>query len=609
MKTYKNLNELNYLSVMLISPDIKAADIEYNKKLIIDEIEKHANNTNLLVFPELCLTGSTIGDYFFNDDLPKKIDAAIYDILIESYNFHATIILGTCVCINQKLINCALFISDGKLLGIVPKNSCSRWFNLPDVDKIMINGYDVKVSNNLIFQSFCKIGICFGKENITFLNDSEIVICFETLPYIFNKNDQEIIKAISNINNQAIFYIGANSNESTTDYFYFNELFACECGKNIEGDRTNYNCNKFEVDIDIIRGERKHNKIFNGQNTIYNFKNEVVKFDFLDKDFSKINRKYADPFNANDISNDPRLVELILPIQAFALAKRMKAINCKSVVIGVSAGIDSTLALLVAIKTFNILGLDKKNIYAISMPAPATSIETNEISKKLCNALGVSYSVIPITDSVKQHLKDIGHNNKDLDIVYENTQARMRTMILLNIANQKKGIVVGTGDMSEIALGWNTFNGDHISNYNVNAGIPKTVAKAMLSAIINTSWLSNIANNQIKNILEKPISPELIPADKTGKIQATEEILGSYELHDFFLYYYIKYFLSEEKILYIANLTFAEKYTNDIIKSTFQTFLKRFKLSQYKRNCSVDGPSIFGISLSPRGGLVLPSDM
>ena len=341
---------------------------------------------------------------------------------------------------------------------------------------------------------------------------------------------------------------------------------------------------------------------------IENSKCEIIKFDFLAKDFNKTNRNYSDPFNANDISNDTAKAEDILNIQAFALAKRMKTVNCETAIIGISAGIDSTLALLVAVQTFKILNLDKKNIFAISMPGPATTTKTNEISKELCDALDVNYSVIPITNSVEQHFKDIGHNSNDLDIVYENTQARMRTMVLLNVANQKKGIVVGTGDMSEIALGWNTFNGDHISNYNVNAGVPKTIAKAILFAITHSSLFPQSARKQIKIILEKPISPELIPSDKTGKVQSTEEILGPYELHDFFLYYYVKYFLSEEKILYIANLTFEGKYTADVIKNTFKTFIKRFKLNQYKRNCSADGPSIFGISLSPRGGLVLPSD-
>jgi len=284
MNTYNNLNELNYLSVLLVSPNVKAGNVEYNEQLIISEIEKHGNTTNLLVFPELCLTGSTIGDYFFNDDLQKKIEAAVYDILIESYNFHATIILGTCFYINQQLVNCALLISDGKLLGIVPKTNHSRWFNQPNVDKIMINGYDVKIANNLIFQSFCKVGICFGKENITSLNAAEVLICFETLPYIFDGNNAEIIKSLSNVTNQAIFYVGSNTNETTTDDVYVSELFACECGKILKNNyyadaNTNktYHLNfeakyyRTEADIDIIRGERKHNKILANRFSLSSF--------------------------------------------------------------------------------------------------------------------------------------------------------------------------------------------------------------------------------------------------------------------------------------------------------------------------------------------------
>ena len=371
-----------------------------------------------------------------------------------------------------------------------------------------------------------------------------------------------------------------------------------------------------EIDIDIIRGERKHNRISNQESIKQNKQTEIIRFDFIAKDFNTIQQLseqsksiYKDPFDAYNISNVPSKAMEILDTQALGLAKRLKSINCQSLIIGISSGVDSTLALLVAVRCFEILGLDKKNIFAISLPGLATISATNEIAEKLCNSLCVNYSVISINDSVRQHFKDINHNVESLNIVYENAQARMRAMILFDIANAKNGIVVGTGDMSEIALGWNTFNGDHISNYNVNCGIPKTVVIAILSAMLNGDWLPQLTKEQIKIILEKPISPELIPADKTGKIQATEDIIGPYELHDFFLYYYLKYFFSREKILYIAEITFEGKYSADMIEKTFDTFITRFKRNQYKRNCSVDGPAIFGISLSPRGGLMLPSDI
>ena len=629
MKLYSNLNVFNFVSVLLVSPSIKLGNVEYNKNIILKELEKNANNTNLLVFPELCLTGASYGDYFFNNNLTKELDEAIYDILIESYKFHSTLILGTCVSINHKFINCALFISDGKLLGIVPNVTNNRWFSLPDVDSIMINGYDVKVSNRLIFQSFCNLGICFGKENIAFLNDAEIIVCLDSIPYKFDNKTGETIRTISKISNQSILYVGANVNESTTDYVYDDTLFVCECGNelvnnyylsNIDNNKLhnlNFNTKYYrtEIDIDVIRGERKHNYAFNQQPVNQNLKNEIIKFDFIIKDFNFINRlsqenksTYIDPFNTFDISNNISKALEILTIQALALAKRIKSIDCQTLIIGVSAGIDSTLSLLVAVKSFEILGLDKKKIFAISLPGLATSTSTNEVAEKLCNSLGVNYSLISINDSVCQHFKDIGHAESNLNIVYENAQARMRTLILFDIANAKNGIVVGTGDMSEIALGWNTFNGDHISSYNVNSGIPKTVAIAILSAIVNSDLYSQLAIEQIKFILEKPISPELIPADNTGKVQSTEDIIGQYELHDFFLYYYLKYFFSREKILYIAGVAFEDKYSFDTIEKTFDIFMTRFKRNQYKRNCSVDGPSIFAISLSPRGGLILPSD-
>jgi NAD+ synthase (glutamine-hydrolysing) len=662
MKTYTNLNELNFVSVLLVSPSIKIGDVEYNTNLIINEIEKNVDNTNLIVFPELCLTGNTCGDYFLNDNLVKELDNAIYSILKASYNSHSTIILGTCVSINEKLLNCALFISDGKLLGIVPKNSNSRWFGYPDIDSIIVNGYDVKISSELIFQSFYKIGICFGSANINSLNllsETEIVICLDSSPYSFTDKKDKTIRYISNVTNQAILYVGSNTNESSTDNVYYGELFACECGKTLANnyylDVNNSEKNKLsdkdvfdfslsanperisrilnypnfdtkhyktEIDIDIIRGKRKHTNIFNAPKQNCNCKNkvikknEIVKFDFITKKFDAIRRLskydksiYLDPFNTYKIIHNPLQAFELLTIQALALAKRIKDINCKSLVIGVSSGVDSTLSLLVTVRCFEILGLNKKNIFAISLPGLATHSSSNEIAEQLCKALGVSYSIISISDCVHQHFKDIKHNKNNFNIVYENAQARMRTMVLLDIANAKKGILVGTGDMSESALGWCTFNGDHMSNYNVNGGVPKTVAQAILSSIINSDLFPQLAVKQLKLILNKPISPELIPSEKTGKIQATEEILGPYELHDFFLYYYVKYFFSKEKILYIASLAFEDKYSVKFIENTFNIFMKRFKQNQYKRNCSVDAPAIYDISLSPRGGLVFPSDM
>ena len=226
-----NLDELNYVSVLLVSPSIKIGNIEYNKNLILKEIEKNANNTNLLVFPELCLTGSTYYDYFLNDNLSKEINEAIFNILEASYEFHSTIILGTCGYINNKLLNAALFISDGKLLGVVPKMQQNRWFCLPDVDSFMLNGYDVKISSNLIFQSFCKIGICFGMQDISSLPEAEIIVCLDSIPYIFNNKNDEIIKSISKITNQGILYVSSNTNESTTDNVYDGKLFTAVCGK------------------------------------------------------------------------------------------------------------------------------------------------------------------------------------------------------------------------------------------------------------------------------------------------------------------------------------------------------------------------------------------
>ena len=685
----KNINELNFLTVQLISPEIKLGDVTHNAEIIIELIEANANHANLLVFPELCLTGATCGDMFFYDDLISKINDAIYHIVKISYPTQATIIIGTPMLLNGKLTNCALFISNGKLLGIVPKQLKNRWFSPATTSSIIFNGYDVAVAENIVFSSFCKIGICVGAisiEKFNQLKDAEIIACIDAQPYSFERqNHINELKYLSKIANQAIVYVNSNANESTTDFVFNNPMAIVECGKalinkdiattntstvensycakaptvqnnsdtvglatvenNFENSNFSFETKHYsaDIDIDIIRGTRKKEFIknksaqcdFDGNKCDFgvNFnvnenanKSKIVAFDFAEKNIKSIARYiknsnfsvqsfYEDPFATKQISNSANPhsnvysnVYSIIDAQAYSLAKRMKHININSVVLGISGGIDSTLALLVCVRCFEILQYDKKNINAISMPGLGTSFDSIEIAKNLANLLGVTYIEIPINDAVLQHFRAINHPANQQDIVFENAQARQRTLILFDYANKINGIVVGTGDMSEIALGWSTFNGDHISNYNVNCGVPKTVAIAILEFFVRHKFYSISLENQLERILKRPISPELLPIDNSGGMQSTEEIIGPYELHDFFLYYHLSYFLTVEKLLFIAKYTFSGKYSEESIEKYFEIFMDRFVSNQYKRSCSADGASIYEISLSPRTGLFFPSD-
>ena len=651
-----NINKLNYLSVKLVSPEIKLADISYNAEKIIEQINHHSNDCNLLVFPELCLTGATCGDRFFFDELTNQIDFELNRIVTATKKHNATLILGTPFKIENHLIDCAILISTGKIIGIIPKQQTNRWFskyhNTSNI--IKYNNSEIPISENIIFTAkyensdLCKIGICVGEPTVTNiynLKDADILVSIDAKPYIQNNNDLNEIVFLSKFSKQAILYVNSNANESTTDKVYSGLIGIAECGKllndNLNEKMQNTSLSfetsmvTVEIDIDLIHGFRKRADLNEQkQHTVSDFNMINVAFDLPVKNLDKINRFYKNTLTSNYInpfqlpeqqnfSANSNYIEFlnsnnilqILEVQAFGLSKRLKHTGLKSLVIGISGGIDSTLTLLVCERCFDILNYDKKNIYAISMPGLGTSSATKKLAQELAKSLQVTFLEIPITDAVKLHFENIGHNENDKNIVYENSQARQRAMILFNYANKIGGIAVGTGDMSEIALGWSTFNGDHISNYNVNAGVPKTVAKAILQKITTSilenknNFISKINPTVLIEILENPISPELLPADETGEIQSTEKILGPYELNDFFMFYYLSYFFSKEKLLFVAQFTFQGTYSNILIEECLNIFISRFYSNQYKRSCSVDAPNIYNFSLSPKEGFILPSDL
>lgn len=622
------LNDFNYLTFRAISPELKVGDVAYNSSVIIEEIEKYSDDVNFLVFPELSLTGASCGDLFFSQDLLAKIPQALEDIARATAINITNVLIGSPLLIDNNLYNVAIFISSGEIVGVVPKNIKTRHFcSVPDdfnLCKIKLGNTTVPFANDLIF-SFpdlenCKIGVCLGKpdlETFSKFSDLQVIINLHSDVYSVENDTEQTIKQLSLLNNQAIIYVSSNASETTTDGVFGDKLLVAEAGKVIASTSTLHletQRLKAEIDLDIInslqRKLRKSSKINNNPEFICNLHNinNFVETSLV-REIPQ-SPYFPVPEKVKEVSMQ------ILELQALGLAKRLKHLNLSKMILGISGGVDSTLALLVAIRTCELLDIPKTNIITITMPGFATTDRTKDNSIKLAENFGTTLLEIPINDIVTKHLEDIKHSISEKTIVYENAQARMRSLILFNYANKIGGIVVGTGDASEIALGWSTYNGDHISNYNVNAGVPKTVAKKIINAYAEASKSS--IKNTLLDILETPISPELIPADdKKGISQETEKILGPYILHDFFLWYFAKFNLSSKKVKFLAENAFEGIYTSEEIDKCLSIFLKRFFANQYKRSCSTDGVSIFDFSLSPRisningdiKGLVLPSDL
>ena len=631
MSLFNSITDYNYLPIKIVSPKIKVGNINYNTNTIIDVIKSNVESSRILIFPELVLTGASCGDMFYSDDLLNKIPESIEKILLSTKEYSATVIFGAPLLIESKIYNIATIASCGSIIGLVPQGAPNRWFaagkDLADTHvNINSNIKNILISNKLVlnyseffnYNTSCKIGIHIGDislEEYLFLRDLQVVVHLDSRHYKINNTREELIKQVSLLNNQAIIYINSNSSESSTDGVYGGTLLVSEAGRIVANTSTLQLDTQYldaEIDLDIIKSLRK-NKSSSSAET------EKIEVDFctlskqnkqgatcnLSRTISKM--PFLSEYQSNaDIKNNLETYEKILELQALALAKRISHLSMNKIVIGVSGGVDSTLALLAAVRAFELLKLDTKNIIAITMPGFATTNRTKNNAYKLADLLQVTLIEIPINKAVSQHLEDIEH--KEINVVYENAQARMRTMILFDYANKIGGLVVGTGDLSEIALGWSTYNGDHISNYNINAGIPKTIAQNMLLNL----YKSKIYRPDIRNELEKilcdivstPISPELL-----SESQETEKIIGPYRLHDFFLWYYVKYNLSHSKIRFLSSVAFKDEFTDEEINKYLNIFLSRFVANQYKRSCSTDGPDIFGISLSPRGFFLLPSDI
>ena len=619
-----------FIKVAAAIPSIKVADIDYN----IQQIESLAaqaegNGVEIMVTPELCVTGYTCQDLFREQLLLDKSEEGIIRLLDFTRKLDVILIVGCPVVINGLLYNCAVLIQHGQILGIVPKTYLpnygefyeKRWFasaqDLNPTD-IYFAGGPVKVSAEPILFQTCN-GVKFGVEicedvwapippsNNLALAGADIIFNLSASDELIGKHQylrgllaQQSARTIS-----GYVYASSGFGESTQDVVYGGNAMIFENGHLLlEGDRFSLQpqIKIAQLDVEKLRTERRQNTTFiNAQRESHA---QVVDAKSVSqREFELIRDIDPHPFIPKD--NDMQAsCEEILNIQVAGLVKRLYHINAQKAVIGISGGLDSTLALLVTVKAFDKLGLDRKGIIGITMPGFGTTDRTYHNAMKLMETLGITIREISIAKAVTQHFEDIGHDMKQHDITYENSQARERTQILMDVANQVNGIVVGTGDLSELALGWATYNGDHMSMYGVNAGVPKTLIRYLVSYVAG-----EMATDTLLDIIDTPISPELIPADKHGHIkQKTEDLVGPYELHDFFIYYFLRYGFSPSKIYVMAQKAFAKTYDDETIKKWLKTFCRRFFAQQFKRSCLPDGPKVGSVSLSPRGDWRMPSD-
>ena len=628
-----------FVKVAAAVPVVKVADVAYNVQQVESLIaQAEGRGVEVLVFPELCITGYSCQDLFKEQLLLDHAEGAILTLLDFTRKLDVISIVGLPIVINGLLYNCAAVIQGGTLLGIVPKTYLpnyaefyeKRWFaSSQDLNptEIYFAGGPVTVSADpKIFVT--ADGMKFGVEicedvwapippsNNLAVAGVDIIFNLSASNELLGKHAylksllaQQSARTIS-----GYVYASAGFGESTQDVVYGGNALIFENGKLlIEGDRFSFQpqIRSVQIDVEKLRVERRQNTTFINAQRGANAETIVCKPVAM-RDFALERTINPHPFIPKEEEMHDTCEE-ILNIQVAGLAKRLYHINAKKAVIGISGGLDSTLALLVTVKTFDKLGLDRKGILGITMPGFGTTDRTHNNAVKLMETLGVTIREISIAKAVNQHFEDIGHDKKVHDITYENSQARERTQILMDVANQENAIVIGTGDLSELALGWATYNGDHMSMYGVNAGIPKTLIQYLVSYVAG-----EMATETLLDIVDTPISPELIPADEQGNIkQKTEDLVGPYELHDFFIYYFLRYGFSPKKIFLLAQRAFCTPsvidgkevlYTEDVVKKWLTTFCRRFFNQQFKRSCLPDGPKVGSVSLSPRGDWRMPSD-
>lgn len=638
------INALGYIRVASASPEVRPGDIDFN----IDNIYELASradkeNTDIIVFPELSVTGYTCADLFYQSNLLQGALKGLFKLADMTKEFNELIVVGAPLQYSTGLYNCAVVIYKGKVVGAVPKMHLPnynefyerRWFLegsvLKNLNPTAYESADIPLLlDKIISAKGAKIGIEICEDLWVPVPPSSkmasaganVILNLSATNEVTGKHSY-LVKLIANQSARcrcAYIYSSAGLGESSTDLVFSGNCIIAENGNILAESPRFILDSKLEIcdiDINLLENDRKKFATFSEcASSDYS----IITLDDNSEDVSSmpqsletgkldirrvINRT---PFIPGDEETLNTVCSEISAIQAWGLAQRLRAINCHKAVIGISGGLDSTLALLVTIKAFDMLGYDRKGIIAITMPGFGTTSRTHDNAALLMKLLGVTMKEISINDAVRQHFKDIEHDPDVHNATYENSQARERTQILMDMANKTGGIVIGTGDLSELALGWCTYNGDQMSMYGVNASIPKTLVKYLVRWYAETSSNPNV-RSVLLDIIDTPISPELLPASKDGSIeQKTEDLVGPYELHDFFLHGMLRNNFAPAKIYHLACHAFEGKYKPEVIKHWLKTFYRRFFSQQFKRSCMPDGVKVGSVTLSPRGDWRMPSD-
>ena len=625
-----------FIRVASSSPAVRVADTQYNSDRIIELIKKaHADGAKILVMPELCLTGYTCGDLFRHQKLISGVYNAIKKIADATNGLEILVFFGAPVLNYGKLYNCAVAVSDGEILGIVPKSNIPNYNEFYELRHftpapenngyIEINGESVPFGTKLLFRTDDMPDLCVAAEICEDLwvpntpssahacAGANVIVNLSASDETVGKDEYRriLVQSKSAQLMCAYIYADAGKGESTTDLVFSAHNLIGENG-NIVAESEPFADDSYtasEIDIQKLCGDRRNINTFPPMNSYENGYTDI--FFTLPLSETKLTRKINPrPFIPSDSTDRAKRCRHILDIQAHGLIQRIERSFSDGAVVAVSGGLDSCLALLVTVRAFDKLGRDRSKITTVSMPCFGTTKRTKSNSETLCNLLGTTFRCIDIAEAVNVHFRDIGHSEENHNVVFENSQARERTQIIMDIANGNNSLVIGTGDLSELALGWATYNGDHMSMYGVNASVPKTLVRHIVSYCADeaeengNSELSKV----LRDILATPVSPELLPA-KDGEIsQKTEELVGPYDLHDFFLYNLLRYGFSPSKIFRLACAAFEGEFDKKTILKWLEIFTKRFFSQQFKRSCLPDGPKVGSIALSPRGDLRMPSD-
>lgn len=623
-------NPLGFVKVAAQTIEVEVAGVSHNKEEIKKAVEEASKEgIKILVLPELCLTGYTCGDILLNDELLDQAEESLLEIKAFSKKYDMLFVVGAPLRKNGKLFNCAVVFHKGDILGVVPKTHIpnhsefyeKRYFEGAPLTNghihIGSNAYEFGTKLIFVNSDYRKLKIAIEICEDLWATETpctkaaqagaDVILNLSASNETVGKADyrKQLVSMTSARLYSAYIYADAGDGESTSDLVFGGHNIIAENGK-LLSESPLFSMKKAvtEIDIELLLSERRRVASFTNR---YSEEFKFINFSMPLEIPSKLIRTYdKNPFIPNTKAIDLKRVQEVLDMQSMGLVKRLKTVHQNKAIIGLSGGLDSTLALLVTVEAFKKLGYDRKGIMAITMPAFGTSKRTHDNAVLLSQELGVSFREINIGESVLLHFKDIGHDPNNHNIGYENAQARERTQVLMDLANDENALMIGTGDLSELCLGWCTYNGDHMSNYGVNGSIPKTLVRYLVEGY---AILHPETQPSLLDIIETPISPELLPTDSKGQIaQVTEDKIGPYELHDFFIYYYLRYGFTPKKIFFLSKTALNGKYDDATIKKWLRTFFNRFFKSQFKRSCLPDGAKVGSVAVSPRGDLRMPSD-